>query len=348
MRAKTGPVRPSRGVPRFRGWMPLALMAALMVAVGGYASSQSSAFLSEFNLNGLFLAAIPLALVAMGQLNVLLVGNFDISVGALMTLCVVTASYIVTSDVAWYVMLGGAVALVAIGAGVGLANSGLVRVIGLPSIIATLATLSVLQGVSLALRPIPAGFIDAEFATTMRASVGLMPIAFVAVVVLAVLWDVWLYRRPGGLTTRAIGFDEGSARRLGALSGRVHVRAFILSGLMAALGALFLASQVGVGDARVGSGFALTSIAAAVLGGASLAGGRGSFIGATVGALFLSLIVNVLPFIGWSAAYGQIAIGALTLLALVLYQGPELFARLRSFLAGVRRSRTEEARASAT
>lgn len=344
MRARSGTSQPFRSVPRFRGWMPLALMSVLMVAVGGYAASRSSAFLSEFNLNGLLLATLPLALVAMGQLSVLLVGNFDISVGALMTLCVVTASFIMTSGAAWYVMLAGSLALVGVGVGVGLSNSGLVRVIGLPSIVATLATLSVLQGISLALRPIPAGFLDADFASMLRTSIGLVPVAFIGVVVLAVLWDLWLYRRPGGLTTRAIGLDEGSARRLGARPGRVHVRAFVLSGFMASLGAFFLAAQVGVGDARVGSGFALTSIAAAVLGGAGLAGGRGSFIGAVVGALFLSLIINVLPFIGWSSAYGQITIGGLTLLALVLYQAPDLWARLRSFLADLRRSDAEEAR----
>jgi ribose transport system ATP-binding protein len=316
--------------------MPLALICVLMLAVGGYAASKSSAFLTEFNLNGLLLATLPLALVAMGQLNVLLLGDFDISVGQTMTLCVVIASFIMTSGSVWYVMLVGALALIAIGIAVGLFNSSLIQVIGLPSIIGTLATLSVLQGISLALRPIPAGFIDSDLAATLRSSVGFVPFAFIAIVVLAILWDVWLYRRPGGLTTRAVGLDKISGRRLGAAPGRTRVRAFMLSGLMASFGALFLMAQVGVGDARVGQGFALTSIAAAVLGGASLVGGRGSFIGALVGALFLSLIINVLPFIGWSAAYGQIAIGALTLLALIAYQGPELYGRLSAFIAEAR------------
>src|SRR6185312_1153235 len=94
----------------------------------------------------------------------------------------------------------------------------------------------------------------------------------------------------------------------------------------------------GIGDARVGSGYALTSIAAAVLGGASLMGGRGSFVGAVVGALFLSLIINILPLPNilpgflreWSDALPLVSIGALTLLALVLYQSPELWSRTRA------------------
>ena len=73
--------------------------------------------------------------------------------------------------------------------------------------------------------------------------------------------------------------------------------------------ALFLAAQVRIGDPNVGLSFTLTSIAAAVLGGASLLGGRGSFIGAVVGALFLNVIINILPFLGWSASYGRIMVG---------------------------------------
>ena len=82
--------------------------------------------------------------------------------------------------------------------------------------------------------------------------------------------------------------------------------------------------------------YTLTSIAAAVLGGASLLGGRGSFLGAVVGALFLNVIINVLPFLGWSASYGQIMVGVLTLLALTFYQAPELMARIKTFIANFR------------
>ena len=106
----------------------------------------------------------------------------------------------------------------------------------------------------------------------------------------------------------------------------------MLSGLLAALAGLFLAAQVGVGDATVGSEFTLTSIAAAVLGGASLFGGRGSFVGAVLGALFLSLIVNIIPLLGLTTAIGQIATGSLTLLAIVLYSGRELWSRMATTL----------------
>lgn len=327
------PVR--RPVLRFRGWMPLALMTLLLVAVGAYGASSASAFLTTYNLNSLLLTALPLALISMGQANALLVGGFDISVGALVTLCVVVASYTMTSSLAWYVLIPGALALVGVALVTGLTNAALIRRIGLPSIIATLATLSILQGVALRLRPVPGGEIDQGTMDALNAGVSFIPYAFIGVIVLAIGWDLWLYRTGGGLTARAVGLNENSSRRLGMPSNRVHWRAYVLASVMTMVGAFFVAAQVGVGDAKASTGasYTLQSIAAAVLGGAALAGGKGSFIGAVVGATFLSLITNVITLLGWNSAYQQFSIGALTLLALVIYQGSAMVAGVRALWA---------------
>jgi ribose transport system ATP-binding protein len=321
----------------------------LMFAIGGYAAGRNADFLSSFNLSTLFgsSGALPLALVAMGQTNALMVRGFDVSVGALMTLVVCVASYIFTTHSSWYVLLLGSLALVGIGLVVGFVNATLIRKVGLPSIIATLATLSVMQGIALRLRPVPGGEINSDFADALNTSWGFMSVAFIGVVVLAVLGDFWYYRTASGLTARAVGLDEDSSRRLGTRSERINWRAFVLSSLLATLAGFFLAAQVGIGDARVGSSYALTSIAAAVLGGASLTGGKGSFAGAVVGALFLSLIINILPLPNilpaflrdWSDALPQISMGALTLLALILYQAPALWARGRTAWQDRRRTR---------
>jgi len=352
--AAAAPPRPARRLP---GWAPLALMTLLMLAVGGYAAGRNADFYSEYNLNTLLgsSGALALALVAMGQVNALMVGGFDISVGALMTLTVVIGSKgLLTTGAAWYTLLLGSLALVAIGLGTGLLNAFLIRKVGLPSIIATLATLSVLQGISLYLRPTIGGEISVDFLDALNTTVwGYIPVAFIGVVVLAVLGDLWLYRTSGGLTARAVGLDESSSRRAGAPSERIVWRSFILCSVLAAIAGLFLAASIGTGDPRPGaaSHFALTSIAAAVLGGASLLGGRGSFVGAVLGAVFLSLIINILPLENilpgflreWTDALQQISIGTLTLLALVLYQGPELWARARTAWRDLRRSRLREA-----
>jgi ribose transport system ATP-binding protein len=289
---------------------------------------------------------MPLALVAIGQTNALLVGGFDVSVAALMTFCVVTASYTLQPDDPALTLFAGALVLLAVGLGTGVFNATLVRVLRLPSIIATLGTLSILQGASLLLRDHPEGSINFEVIEALTASVGVVPIAFIAVVVLAVAGDLWLYRTRSGLAMRAVGSDETSARRLGMGTGRTVFLAFVACSVMASLAAFYSAAQVQIGTPIIGS-YALDSIAAAVIGGASLAGGRGSFVGAVLAALFLTLIGNVLPLFQQPTEYAQMTIGVLILLALVLYQGPELLARLRGSRQGVGRLQSRKGEAPA-
>jgi ribose transport system ATP-binding protein len=233
-----------------------------------------------------------------------------VSVGALMTMCVVVSSFVLTPDRAGWQLVLGVLAVIGVALVVGTINVILIRGLGLSSIIATLAMLSILDGISLWLRPQPDGLINSGFINFMLKSIGFVPIAFIVIVVVAFGADVWLYRSPGGLAARATGLDEQAADRRGVRVRLLFVRAFFI-----------------------------TAFAAAVLGGASLFGGRGSFIGAVVGALFLNVVINVLPFLGWSASYGRIMVGALTLVALAFYQAPELLARGRMFVANLRLSR---------
>jgi ribose transport system ATP-binding protein len=333
-------------IGRLSGALPLVLMSVLIVAVGAYATVRQDAFLTSFNLNNLLLLTMPLALVSLGQTCALLVGGFDVSVAALMTFCVVVASYTMAYDKSGWALLPGGLVLIAIGLATGIFNAVIIRVLKLPSIIATLGTFSILEGASLLLRDHPEGPISSDAVDTLTRGVDFVPIAFIAVVVLAVAGDLWLYRTRTGLALRAVGLDETSSRRLGMPTGRMVILAFVACSVMASLAGLFLAAQVQIGSPLIGN-FGLESIAAAVLGGASLAGGRGSFVGALLAALFLSLIDNVLPLFQQPTEYSQITIGVLILVALVLYQSPELLGRLRTGRAGVGRLRTGEDEAPA-
>jgi ribose transport system ATP-binding protein len=123
------------------------------------------------------------------------------------------------------------------------------------------------------------------------------------------------------LKLRAAGFREEAAKRNGVRIDFVQLRAYLLSAVIAMLSGLFVASEVGVGSPVIGSSYTLTSIAAAVLGGAALTGGRGSFVGAVLGALFFTLTVNVITLLGLNTGAGIIASGALTLFAVAVYSG---------------------------
>jgi ribose transport system ATP-binding protein len=333
-------------IGRLSGALPLVLMTVLIVAVGAYATVRQDAFLTSFNLNNLLLLTMPLALVSLGQTCALLVGGFDVSVAALMTFCVVLASYTMTFETSGWALFPGGLALIAVGLATGIFNAVIIRVLKLPSIIATLGTFSILEGASLLLRDHPEGPISSDVITGLTRSVSFVPIAFIAVAVLAVLADVWLYRTRTGLAMRAVGLDETSSRRLGMATGRIVILAFVLCSLMASLAGFFLAAQVQIGSPLIGN-FGLESIACAVLGGASLAGGRGSFVGALLAALFLSLIDNVLPLFHQPTEYSEMTIGVLILLALVLYQSPELLSRLRTSRAGVGRLQSGDGEAQA-
>ncbi|MDH3607437.1 MAG: amidohydrolase family protein, partial [Acidimicrobiia bacterium] len=216
--------------------------------------------------------------------------------------------------------------LVVLGCGValGLVNAGLIRGVKIPSLIATLATLSILDGISLTLRPTAQGIISGDLVSFLTAGWGPIPIAFLVIVVGAAGLDVWLHASGSGLQLRAVGFDERAAKRGGIRTNWIRVRALLLSSGFAALAALFVMARSPIGNPQVGTPFALTSITAAVLGGASLAGGRATFVGSTVASVLLALIITVLPFLGLSPDDGSMIIGLLVLVGIILFQVGDL------------------------
>jgi ribose transport system ATP-binding protein len=302
-------------------WVPILFLSVLTLIVGGYAASQSESFLTLINLRHILLAVAPAAMVAMAQLHVLMVRGLDVSVGSMMSLTVVASSFLIAFQAPLWSVLLGFVAVLLIGLAVGLTNGALVRYARINPIITTIAMLSVLQGLALVFRPTPGGLISQEFTEFLRTRVGAIPLSIFFLIAVAVVHDFWLHRTRSGLEAKAVGFREEAALRNGVKVNFVHLRAYVLSAVLATVAGFFLGSEVGVGHPTVGENFALASIAAAVLGGAALSGGRGSFGGALFGAVFFTLTINVISIVGLSASVGVIASGLMTLLAVFLYSG---------------------------
>jgi ribose transport system ATP-binding protein len=323
-----GGLRRIIGAEGGRRWLPLILLVGLTAAVGFYATRRTDVFLTWLNLRHILLATAPLALVTMAQFSVLMVRGFDMSVGSLMSVVVVIASFLIADEAGLASILLGVAVCLAAGVLVGAANGALVRFVGINPVITTIATLSALQGVALLLRPSPEGPINDGFMELLTTRIGVLPLSAFVILGCAVLGDLWLYRSRGGLAVRAVGFREEAARRNGVRATAVHLRAYLVSGLLATLAGFFLASEVGVGHPVIGADYTLTSIAAAVLGGAALNGGRGSFVGAVLGALFFTLTVNIITLLDLNTGAGIIASGALTLFAVLLYSGWQPLARL--------------------
>lgn len=313
-----------RKVIKFRLWMPVALQILLVAGLLLYTNSRFEGFLNPTNIYNILLLAMPLAVAAIGQTHAILVGYLDLSVGAMISFGVVVASYLIGADATIGQILVGVAAVLGAGMLLGLVNAGLVRGIKIPSIVATLATLSILDGISLTLRPTAQGQISQNLVKVLTATAGPIPIAFIVIVLGAGALDLWLHASGSGLAVRAVGYDEKSAKRGGIRTTWVRVRALLLAGLLAAVASFFVMARSPIGNATIGSAFALNSITAAVLGGASLAGGRATFVGSTVASVLLALIITVLPFLGLTPTDGSMIIGVLVLVGIVLFQAGDL------------------------
>lgn len=184
---------------------------------------------------------------------------------------------------------------------------------------ATLVSYIALQGISQLLRPFQGGFIDAGVTDAVTKNVGTIPIAFIVAVVLAIVLEYCLRRTRWGLTVRAVGSREQAAHRLGVRVNRTIVAAYIACSALTFLGGVMLMAQIGVGDPTQGVTYTLASITAVVLGGASLFGGRGSFIGTLLGAALLQETINATTFLNLSQAWQFWFQGIFVLAAAAIY-----------------------------
>jgi ribose transport system permease protein len=288
----------------------LAGMAALYV---GLFYRELSRFPGNFELTSVVNTSMPLVFAAVGQSIVVLTRGLDLSVGGMIDL---------TNGLAATHMHGGAGSMLAwsllallVGAAGGAINGVLVAYGRLQPILVTLATLSIYQGLAIKVLPEPGGAVPIEYTKILANPNGPFGLVFVALVVV-----VWLvFRRTRfGVDVYAIGNDEQAARAHGVRVREVKIGAYLLSGMFAAAGGLFLAATTTSGDATSGDVFVLTSIAAVVLGGISFFGGRGSAIGTVAGAFILTLLINVLFFAKIDPLYQSFFQGLFLVVAVLL------------------------------
>ncbi|AVA24779.1 ABC transporter permease (plasmid) [Rhizobium sp. CB3171] len=259
----------------------------------------------------------PLALVTMAQAVLMLNGGITLAIGPLVSLGAVIAA---TTMEGTFGVPGGIVAVALAGLSIGAVIGAIVTHLRLPAIIVTLAGSFIITGVALILLPRPGGFIPDWLSVTLA---GDTPVAFLLLVVTLVLWKAFL-ATPLGLGIYAAGDNPIGAFRSGVPVERVKVVAFALSGLLAALTGLFVAAQTGSGDPVIGTPFTLNSIAASVLGGVGFLGGKGTMRGAICGSLLLSVMINVMFFLGFPPVAQYVAQGLIIVGAVAV---PELLAQ---------------------
>ncbi len=300
-------------------YAPVLVLGAVMLALGAYVWSHNHRYFSDFNINSVMFACAALGFISLGQTFALLLGGIDLSVGPLAGFLVVLASFFVLDGKPPVIWVLGFFLMFACALGVGLLNGALIRYAKFTPVAATLVTYIGLGGLAFTLRSAPDGYITASVTDVISKKVGPVPVAFVAFVLCALGLELGLRRSRFGLRLRAVGSDEESARRVGVPVNRTALLGYICASLLTCLGAVVLLAQLGVGDPGQGTGYTLTSITAVVLGGTSLLGGRGTFIGTLAGAGLSVQVLNATTFLSLDQKWQYIFQGLLIVAAAIIY-----------------------------
>ena len=300
-------------------WAPLVMVCLVVGLLGAYTATVNESYLTARNFSGMLSLVATLALVACAQQALMLVGGIDLSVGPLMGLIVVSQSFLLSGPLSGFGVAGSAVVLVAVALLVGAFNWLLVEPIGLHPMVATLATYMGLQSVSLMLRPTSDGLINEVVMDAINLKFGFIPLTLVCVLALAMILDFGLFRRYFGMSVRGTGSNATAARLAGISPAKTRLVAYLSCSLIAGLASVPLLGQVGIGDPRAGIDYTLTSIAAVVIGGGSLYGARGSFVGAMLGALLIAQVNVVTTFLGLGEAWQAYVLGAMIIAAVAVH-----------------------------
>jgi ribose/xylose/arabinose/galactoside ABC-type transport system permease subunit len=288
------------------------LLAAILI--GG---AISPPFLSGQNLSNLLLQVAPLGIVVIGQTYVILVRGLDLSVASMMaTAAVITTGFAGTNtDVPAIVALS-----LLIGLFIGLLNGVLVTKRSVSPFLATLATMILLQGFRFAYtQGAPSGNAPSFFRLIGAGKLWAVPYNFMILAVIAVVFHTLLARSAFGRRVYLVGGNPVMARLVGINADLVTMICYVISGLLAAIAGLVLSGYVGLVDNWVGQGFELDSIVAAVVGGVVLSGGRGTIIGALIGAAVIVVVGNEVLLLGLPIQLQITLKGAVIVIAAAFY-----------------------------
>lgn len=299
-------------------------LGVVMVVLGAFVAIQAPQFLSSGNLTQVTVLASIIAIAAVGQALVVITRNVDLSVESTMGLVAfvvadLLAQRLVETPVA--MVLG-----VLLGLALGMINGFVVAVLRVPSIVATLGTLSVYRGFVLliaggkqvTLTDLPEGYTDAA-----RASVAGLPLFLVIAFAIVVVTAVVLRQTRFGRQVYAVGSNPEAASILGIRAGAITFIVFSICGLLAGVAGVLWGIEFGTINATSATGVTLQVVAAVVVGGVNISGGSGTVVGAGLGALFLAFISNALVLLRLSqfwllAIYGLVILIAVTLDAALL------------------------------
>ena len=280
-------------------------------------SLSTDVFMTAGNLLNILRQAAPILIVAVAMTFVIITAGIDLSVGSQVALINASAAITLSYGLPWPLVVVG---MLMFGALVGLAQGWFIAYQGIPAFIVTLAGLSILRGFALYMTQgysIPISDVPGFFALGRGTILG-FPVPAIIALLIAGLGAVVISRQNYGRQVVAVGSNPEAARRVGMPSKWIIASVYMLSGIACAIAGLLIAARLGSGSSNAAVGFELQVIAAVVLGGTSLFGGRGTILGTLLGTLTIAVIGNGLILMHISPFFTQIVTGAIILIAIWL------------------------------
>jgi ribose transport system permease protein len=307
-----------RRVGSRHGWT-IGVYLLLLLLIIGYIWALAPVAFTTFDLKTIVLGGLPLAFAAMAQSVIIISGGIDLSLGVMVAIINVSAASLMEGKSFGSAIL---IALLLMGLGVllGTINGTLIVLTGVPDIVVTLAMSFVWGGVALLIMRTPGGGAPTEFQSLGTGSFVSDWVPAGAVIIALVLLVAWLpirWRRTG-FAIFAIGSNRERAYLSGVNVNVTRVLAYSIGGFFAAWAGLALTATTGIGTPYSGNFITLNSVAAAVLGGVSLAGGKGGLVGPVAAAFCLTLVPAIMVFQGIDPNYSQVIQGALIVVVVMI------------------------------
>lgn len=290
---------------------------AVVLVIYVFAGFKSENFFTWSNNVNLFGRVAPLILAGLAQTFVMLAGGIDLSVGSIISFTNVLAASLPYVDTKTNLVLWCIIPPLA-GLAMGCVNGALINMGRFPPFIITLATGSIYLGLALLVMGEPGGEVSYD-ATYVSSGIILgIPVPLVIILISVSLAHVFLSRTRIGRSLYAVGGNETLATESGIRCGRIRFIGYALSGFLAGLAGTYLSARMYAGDPLVGEPYVMNSLAVAVIGGTSLAGGRGGVVGIIGGTYIFYLIDNLLNLLSIDTFYQYVAKGLVLIIALTL------------------------------
>jgi ribose/xylose/arabinose/galactoside ABC-type transport system permease subunit len=290
---------------------------AVLIAIYGFLAP---GFLTLTNIRNVFQQASVNCILAIGLTGVMLISGIDVSVGAVLALSSVVLGLSLRSG---FLLEPALIAALLVCSLIGILNGVATLHARIPAFVATLASMSLARGLALTLANGRSIALDSSVASALRQmEIAPIPLSVLTAIVLSVVVQAFLTHTPVGRHVYAAGDNPIAAARQGISLGLLTVCLYLVSAILAALGGIFISLRLSSSQPIYGYMYELDAIAAAVVGGVSLQGGRGHVLGASAGAVTISLIRNGLTLLNIDVYLQHIAVGCILLLAARFYVEP--------------------------